>query len=165
MRGRLPSSRPASLLTTFGVGLINNDIMKLIEEPKAEFMLQQSLDLLHRESREWLSAISFWEVELRFFRKLLVRTALRRAVADGHGQAIESLQDRLALFRREACREFEGEVNAHERTLSALLTGDMNKDDMAYREKHQLLATRIVAFQGRFRTLKTEIFKLVEETV
>lgn len=139
--------------------------MKLIEEPKAEFMLLQSLDLLHRESREWLSAISFWEVELRFFRKLLVRTALRRAVADGHGKTIDHLQEGLAQFRQEACREFEGEVNAHERTLSALLTGDMHKDDMAYRDKHQLLDARMADLQGRFRTLKTEIFKLVEETV
>jgi hypothetical protein len=138
--------------------------MELIEKPKSEFMLQQGLDDLHKDSRDWLSEIQFWDVELNFVRKLLLKTALRRAAVDGHAAELEKLQRRFADFRKEAVVGFRKEIEAHEQYLYGLLTGEDKVDYMAYRDKHQPLASRMRQYEMRFRAMKQALFKLVEET-
>ena len=46
--------------------------MKTIDSnPKAQLLLEASIDVLHQESREWLSTVEFWKEEMQFFDKLL----------------------------------------------------------------------------------------------
>lgn len=42
-----------------------------IANPKTNYLLGASLDVLHQESKEWLETIEFWLDEMKFFDKLL----------------------------------------------------------------------------------------------
>ena len=41
------------------------------KNPKIELLLGAGLNVLHQESREWLSTVAFWKDETRFFTDLL----------------------------------------------------------------------------------------------
>ena len=41
--------------------------MELLTSPKATYLLEADLVILHEESQEWLNDISFWRDEIAFF--------------------------------------------------------------------------------------------------
>jgi hypothetical protein len=45
--------------------------MKLLSNPKTEYLLDASFEYLHNESLEWLNEMDFWRDEMAFFQKLL----------------------------------------------------------------------------------------------
>ncbi|HXH19017.1 MAG TPA: hypothetical protein VNJ07_08025 [Chitinophagales bacterium] len=127
--------------------------METLASPKTSYLLETGLDVLHSESREWLSELEFLKSDLRFFMKLLKSTAFESGKEQQRQHIFENM-DKLASA---ITAELETEVKSHEKNLAALLA-NKNRDDASYRSKHIQLKERIERINNDVRTLKMLVF-------
>jgi hypothetical protein len=50
---------------------------QLLESPKTSYLLEGSLEVLHQQTREWLSEMALWKDEIRFFRSLINKRLIK----------------------------------------------------------------------------------------
>ncbi len=131
--------------------------METLTAPKTGYILEARLDLLHSESKEWLSEVEFFKSELRFFMKLL-KSKVFTLKKEHQRQHIFENMDRLSSS---VVREVEKEIKAHEKQLSELM-GGKRSDDERYRQVHKSLLEKIKQLDNDIRTLKMLVFDFVE---
>jgi len=131
--------------------------MQIQTNPKSSYLLEAGLDVLHFESRKWLSEIEFLKSELRFFLKLL-RSRVFELYKEKQRQHILENMDKLATT---VVEELELEIQAHEKKLASLLLGK-NSDDASYRTAHNQLRQRMEQLDNDVRTLKMLVFDFTE---
>ncbi len=132
--------------------------METLTTPKTNYLLEAGLDVLHSESREWLSEVEFLKSELRFFMKLL-NSKVFSIGKDQQRQHIFKNMDNLATS---VIYELEHEVKSHEKNLSVLLTAKKDTSDAPYRTKHKQLKRKVAQVINDTRTLKMLVFDFVE---
>jgi hypothetical protein len=118
---------------------------------KNEGLLGSSMDALHNESREWISVISFWKDEAKFFTDLLDK---EQVDASQYGQMLQYL-DKIHETLFDYLAE---EIIAHEKQLSQLLEGNKGLSEKDYREKHSILRDQMDLFTNDFREFKKMVF-------
>src|ERR1017187_5287217 len=52
--------------------------MEKLETVKPTTLLEEGLDILHRQSQEWLSDVAFWKDEVSFYYALVVRKTIHK---------------------------------------------------------------------------------------
>jgi hypothetical protein len=52
--------------------------MNRLSAPNNNFLLEVSMEDLHKDIARWLSEIEFWRVELHFFQKVLEKIAVKK---------------------------------------------------------------------------------------
>ena len=79
--------------------------METLTSPKSEYLLEAGLDVLHFESREWLSDLKFQKSELDFFLKLLNSKVFK---LDEEPQRQQRLDNKAAgeCIKTEQCGQF-----------------------------------------------------------
>lgn len=119
-----------------------------------DYLLPQSLEGLHYESRKWLDTIAFWKDETRFFASMLERQ--QEAVPEGadYAEMLRNL-DRLHEMLFEYLTD---EIMEHERLLSQIEKGAEGIADNAYRQQHRQLADKMEVFTEDFRKFKQMVF-------
>lgn len=119
-----------------------------------DYLLPQSLEGLHTESRMWLETIAFWKDETRFFASLLKKE--NREAPDGadYPEMLQNL-DRLHEMLYEYLAE---EILEHERLLSDIEKGVKGVADNEYREQHRRLREKMDVFTRDFRKFKMMVF-------
>jgi len=136
--------------------------MELLTSPKAIYLLEADLTILHEESQEWLNDISFWRDEIAFFYTLMIKK-----VDKDYGLVNKSelahIQDEILSLSGREFSDLETIINQHENYLSSLLANNLLKDEQVFRDKHRLIASLVNAFALRMRMLKKRIFTLVEK--
>ena len=131
--------------------------MNAITNPKAEYLLEAGLDVLHSESKEWLSELDFLKQELRFFLHLLDSKKL----PDGKEQQRQRIFSNMDQLATTVVSEVEAEVKAHEKDLSEVLRKEFS-EDASYRRKHAQLNQKMSKLDNDVRTLKMLVFDFVE---
>jgi hypothetical protein len=123
---------------------------------KTELLLGTSLEVLHRESREWLEAIAFWKDETIFFADLLAK---KQAVISEYGKMLTSLDK----VHKDLFDYLSEDIVAHEKYLSNLLRIERKGSESEYRAKHRKLKERIQVFTGDFKQFKRMVFGYVKK--
>lgn len=125
--------------------------MKTTSKPKNELLLGVGLNVLHRESTEWLSTIAFWKDEIKFFANLLEN---KEGLISEYGEMIQNLEK----IHKNLFDYLADDIMEHERLLSRLEKGEKGLSDWDYREKHQTLAASMLLFTNEFREFKKMVF-------
>lgn len=132
--------------------------MEALITPKTNYLLEAGLEVLHHESKEWLSELDFMKSELRFFMKLL-NSKVFILEKDQQRQHIFKNMDKLA---GSVLQDLEQEVKTHEKSLSTLLTATKDADDAKYRATHKELQQKVQQLVNDIRSLKMLVFLFVE---
>ncbi len=135
--------------------------MELLTSPKSQYLLEAGLDVLHAQSNEWLNEIAFWRDEAAFFYTLMVKKTLKYVPVNAKN-SIEKIEKELISITGGELDELQKNVEQHEIFLSALLKSKRLNEE-SYREKHGQLAFEFHEFEKRFKSLKKEVFNLVEQ--
>ncbi len=119
-----------------------------------DYLLPQSLEGLHEESRMWLETIAFWKDETRFFATILKKQKQEAPEGADYPEMLRNL-DRLHEMLYEYLAE---EILEHERLLSDIEKGASGIADNAYREQHRRLREKMDVFTRDFRKFKMMVF-------
>lgn len=119
-----------------------------------DYLLPQSLEGLHVESRQWLETIAFWKDETRFFSNLLEKQTESSPEFADYSEMLRNL-DRLHQMLYEYLSD---EIQEHERLLSIIEKGTQGIADSTYREQHRQLKDKIDVFSLDFRKFKMMVF-------
>ena len=120
----------------------------------SDYLLPQSLEGLHYESRMWLETIAFWKDETRFFASMLKKQHQEVPEGADYSEMLRNL-DRLHEMLYEYLAD---EILEHERLLSDIEKGTEGLADHAYREQHRQLREKMDVFTRDFRKFKMMIF-------
>ena len=131
----------------------------LISNPKEQFLLGAGLDVLHFESREWLSAIAFWKDEVKFFDNLLKR----KESSKKNNPDIENMLNNLAKIHEDLFEDLEDSILEHEQLLSRIERNEKGLSDHDYREKHKQIKSRIAVFESDFKSFKKIVFDYAKQ--
>ncbi len=131
--------------------------METLTSPKSAYLLEGGLDVLHSESREWLSEVEFVKSELRFFMRLLKSKVFVLSKEQQRQHIFENM-DKLCSA---VAVELGNEIKAHEKNLAVLQTSK-GGSDAEYRAKHKTLKAKIEQLLNDTRTLKMLVFDFVE---
>lgn len=138
--------------------------MKNLKQANHDFLLEESLETLHRESQNWTSELKLWKIELKFFQKLL----------DNNSQKFDSIEDkkRMSHFQNliiyyigEVLDQFKQKIRRHEKYLAEELTNKEHLDESEYRKRHAEIASHVGSFRIEFIMYKREFFDFIEKVM
>lgn len=132
--------------------------METLTSPKSAYLLEAGLDVLHFESREWLSELEFMKSELRFFMKLLSSKVF---MLDKEPQRKHILEN-MSKLSTSVVHELEQAVKEHEKLLAELHKTGKGASDARYRSKHQELKGKMEQVGNDLRSLKMLVFNYIE---
>jgi len=134
--------------------------MELLTSPKATYLLEADLTVLHEESREWLNDISFWCDEIAFFYTLMIKKVDKDYGLENKSE-LAHIQDEILSLSGKEFSDMETVIKQHENYLSSLLESDLLKDERGFRDSHRAISSQVHAFDLRIHKLKKNIFALV----
>lgn len=135
--------------------------MKLLTSPKAIYLLEADLAVLHEESREWLNDVKFWRDEIAFFYTLMVKKSGIDPSSESKDEVVR-IQDELLHLSGKEFNDLENAINTHENYLAAILENNSLSNEQDFREKHKVISLQIRLFEYRLKALKNDIFHLVK---
>jgi hypothetical protein len=134
--------------------------MELLTSPKQTYLLEAGLEVLHEQTTEWLSEINFWRDEAAFLYSLVV-TRTSDLVPVNSKNSFEKIEQELLNITGDELDKLENLVNDHEKILTYLV--ECREEEQGnYRDKHREMTITFDQFEKRFRSLKKEIFTLIE---
>jgi hypothetical protein len=116
------------------------------------YQLDAPLEVLHAESREWMTELHFMKDESAFFYKLIEKresSDKARNLADAHRQLINLSNERLD--------KLIVDTESHERVLADVLKKNLS-DEKAYRYSHHEISRRIKELNSDMKNLKRNLF-------
>lgn len=134
-------------------------MQRLLTTPKATYLLEAGLEVLHSQSNEWLSELAFWRDESAFFYTLLVNKTVKFVPINAKS-SIKGIEEELIRITGNDLSNLQTEVEQHEVFLTDLLESTYLKEEN-YRKRHEELTLKFYQFEKRFKDLKREIFQLV----
>lgn len=135
--------------------------MENLKATTTEFLLREGLMDLHKASRQWVSEVELWKMELDFFQKLLDSNAHKVTTYQGK-KTIGHLQNLITYYQGELLDEFAKAVRKHEKYLNRIITGEIS-DEESYRVKHDIIDDKIASFRDGFKGYKLELFEFIAE--
>jgi hypothetical protein len=132
--------------------------MKLLTAPKAKYLLEGGLEVLHSQSIEWLSEVAFWRDEAAFFHELVAEKT-KKPMSLKAKDSFQKIESELVKLKTGELDELEDAVEAHEVYLDKLMQ-NIYKDEESYREKHRALTYKFHITESQIKKLKKEVFKL-----
>jgi hypothetical protein len=135
--------------------------MELISNPKAGYLLPQSLEELHAESREWLSEINFCAEEMSCYYKLLHKNV---PYLDFPTKELAETEKEMIRITSEDLVTLKGRIERHERELATLMKNTSSSEEYEYRDYHGRLRNDVFEFRGVIKKFKEVIFALVKSS-
>ena len=129
--------------------------------PKDWFGRSKSIEELHHDSRNWLSEIEFINYEMKFLNKLLSSYYID-LLESGYDKPIKGLVNKIVVEKKSG-NALSKLILEHEKILSDLIQTNSVASNKNYLETHKKFEIEIIIFLGRYKELKTEIFKLIEK--
>ncbi len=129
--------------------------------PKDWFGRSKSIEELHHDSRNWLSEIEFINYEMKFLNKLLSSYYID-LLESGYDKPIKGLVNKIVVEKKSG-NALSKLILEHEKILSDLIQTNSVTSNKNYLETHKKFEIEIIIFLGRYKELKTEIFKLIEK--
>lgn len=138
--------------------------MNTIATNTGEFPLELGINQMHKESEQWMSAINFWKLELKFFQKLLDLHAHKFAGIDDK-KRIDHFQNLITYYTGELLDVFFKEVRQHEKLLAETIMRDEEFDEVQYTLLHGTVGGRINAFATEYRMYKKEFIQFIDQAI
>ena len=126
------------------------------ENPKIELLLGAGLNVLHQESREWLSTVAFWKDETRFFTDLLNKREINETEYGKMLKNLDTVHENLFDY-------LSDDIVAHEKLLARLEKGEKGISDGNYRDQHRKINKRMEVFFEEFKDFKKMVFGYVRK--
>ena len=123
-----------------------------------------SLEVLHQESRNWLSTVAFWKDEVRFMHNLIVKNFIFFFSNDQKG-SLDALVKKITEIEETKLNVLKAEVVNHEKRLSDHLKYQVDLDLQDFRTEHTGITEHFNLFQNNYRMLKSELFRLAESAM
>jgi hypothetical protein len=121
-----------------------------------------SADVMHEESKKWLSELRFIKDEEHFFEDLVKLFTLKLIDYKNYANT-KALINSLKNLRNKN-QELINTVIKHEKELQILLDGkDQLKEEADYKDKHRALLISVKHFFKDYRKLKREVFQIVKD--
>ena len=132
--------------------------MKIIHSnPKAQLLLEASIEVLHHESKEWLSNIEFWQEEMQFFDKILhLQDPLYK-----EDKTYRNMLEDLEEIQGDVFVQLKEDIISHEKVLAALEQNKTGHSDSEYREKHAKIKARELTMEDEIKSFKKVVFGFV----
>lgn len=133
--------------------------------PKSSYLLEAGIEILHEESMEWLSEITFWHEEGSFLFTLFVKNLKKQSPASPDlKEELLSIERELLHLRRSGGEldSLKHKVEQHERFLALVLENEIGSE-RNYRDEHRELANEFHMFEKIFKDLKKKIFGFVKK--
>lgn len=137
--------------------------MEKLKSATTEFLLRESLMDLHKTSKQWVSEVELWKLELNFFQKLLDSNARKVTTYKGK-KTMGHLQNLITYYQGELLDEYAKAVRKHEKYLNKIIMGD-ESDEETYRVKHDIIDDKITSFKESFKQYKKELFQFISELI
>ena len=131
-----------------------------IKMPKDWFGRSKSIEELHHDSMNWLSEIEFINYEMKFLNKLLSSYYID-LLDSGYDKLIKGLANKI-IIEKKTGKALSKLILEHEKILSDLIQTNSVTSNKNYLETHKKFEIEIIIFLGRYKELKTEIFRLIE---
>jgi hypothetical protein len=131
---------------------------------KVKYEAWLSADIMHNNSRKWLSELKFAKDEELFFDDL-VKSYTLQLIDSKHFTDGKKIIDKLNILQKETDTLIKT-IKNHEKGLKVMVDGinELEKED-AYRDKHAKLIIVVSNFLEKYRTLKTELFSLIKGVI
>jgi hypothetical protein len=126
--------------------------------PKTDYLLDATLETLHKESAAWLKELDFWADELSFFYKLLHSHRLSGAFPSAEMAGIDKALISLSAENIETLRI---RLRGHERQLADLFKPASSEEEQSYRAAHRMLYADMYKLHSDIRTFKQKLFLFV----
>lgn len=137
--------------------------MELLEAHHYDYLLDASLEFLHKESEEWLNTVSFWRDEMAFYYILIAKNIPKEIPAKSK-EIKAGIEDEITKIDTGELDYIQNSIEQHEWFLGRLLDSK-NIDEHLYRERHEDLLRQIQKFEYRIKRLKKSIFTLEKSLV
>ncbi len=125
-------------------------------------LLQTGLEDLHQESKNWLSEIEFWKVELIFFQKLLDKYASHFQNIEDK-KKIDQFQNFMTYYSGELLHETRKELSRHEKFLASQLGSKNHRiNEQTYRADHQTLNQKVTGIRQQIAQEKRKFFEFIQ---
>jgi hypothetical protein len=128
--------------------------MKLLEyrlRPKSDYLMLAPWEELYRLTEQWKKDLSFYEDELQFLKDLVLLNSMK---SDSSVAKLKELvNDSLTQLRL-----LIAQTDQHLGHLGRVIKEADNREDLLFREEHDVLEDNINAFLQAFRLLKQKLF-------
>ncbi len=121
-----------------------------------DILLGVGLDILHRESTEWLDTIAFWKDETKFFADLLHKK-------EGREMEYGKMLSHLDKIHENLFDYLVDDIISHEKLLARLEKGEKGLADADYRDSHKNLKKCMELFTSDFREFNKMVFGYVKK--
>ncbi|MBT8220211.1 MAG: hypothetical protein KJP00_10310 [Bacteroidia bacterium] len=110
--------------------------------------LIENTTLMHKDHRNWLSQLNFYQDEIKFFQNELASVIQSHM---GSLSIIESVDEYKGIFLKklEKIDDLRHAIASHESSMAASYV-----DSEAFRKQHQEIRKRLLAFVEEFEMLK-----------
>jgi hypothetical protein len=134
--------------------------MELRTRPKSNYLQNAEWEELHVLTSHWQSDMAFFEDELRFIDVLFDKyfNALIDPENMDRTKAIATNLSHVKLDRE----MLTSRIAEHLRHIKELMTNTSSQDAATFRQEHGKLEDGLAEFVKSFRTVKQEIFQLME---
>ena len=122
---------------------------------------EKSAEELHEDSKIWNSEIEFIHDEMRFLNNLMASKYIDFLEYD-----LEKETKKLASSietEQKIGNELHDLIIKHENSLAGLIETNSVKANTHYKDIHEKLASEMLFFTKKYRKVKRQIFKVVEE--
>ena len=137
--------------------------MEKLKATTTEFLLREGLMDLHKTSKQWVSEVGLWKLELEFFQRLLDSNAHKVTTYKGK-KTIGHLQNLITYYQGDLLDEFAKAVRKHEKYLNRIIIGEESNEE-SYRVKHDIIDDKITSFKDGFKGYKQELFQFISELI
>ncbi|MEZ2414619.1 hypothetical protein ACA086_06600 [Muriicola sp. E247] len=114
------------------------------------------LDVLHQESREWISQLDFTADEIGFFDHLL-HSYVFEPDTPALFETLQGHQKDMVVSKKK-CKVLRQALQEHENKMSGLLEISSDTLDAAYKKQHMTLKHQMEGCMAHFQDLKANIF-------
>lgn len=134
--------------------------MELLGYAKTDYLLDATLDTLHKESVAWLKELDFLGDEMAFFYKLLHNKKLSNAFPSAE---VAEIDKALVKLNAENLDKVKNGVENHERQLAVIFKSTLSAEEQVYRESHRKLLLDMHDLHEEVRAFKKKVFSFVEK--
>ena len=136
----------------------------MVKQSGTNYDWESGLEVLHQESKSWVSEIELWQVELNFFEKYLLKNR-SMFTSESDLNRIQHFDNRIKYYRHDLLHKFTKKILGYEKYLAReLKTADL-PDDSTYRYKHHEMASHIHPFRIEFNMFKRDFFDVMTDTI
>ncbi|WP_372766578.1 hypothetical protein [Lutibacter sp.] len=127
------------------------------------FGREKSTEELHHDSKLWMSEIRFIKDEIRFLEHLLSANYID-CIAIGLHKKIEESVNQISTEKKVGTTLINL-INEHEKILSELIKNESATSNTNFIENHKKLEIEVNAYINKYKDLKQQIFKIVENVM